>query len=110
MQRPYWWSFWENLPRFIMSLLSGSCLNQENGVQQGSSLSGLLFIITTNDIVKGIGTSIGKWLHVDDLDLFYPASSIAIIKCKLQRPVNKIREDAEIVGVHFFGSKDVVDL
>ena len=70
---------------------------------RGSMLSELLstlFITAINDISKGIEAHTGKkFLYIDDLALFYLSSSTAIIKFKLQRVVNKIKESTE--KVHF---------
>ena len=60
------------------------------GVRQGSNMSVTLFGITINGIIVDLPTDIQKRLFVDNLAIYFSASSVTAIERKLQMAINKI--------------------
>ena len=73
----------------INSTLSET-FNQMQGVRQGSNMSVTLFGITINGIIVDLPTDIQKRLFVDNLAIYFSASSVTAIERKLQMAINKI--------------------
>ncbi|KAL1488813.1 hypothetical protein ABEB36_014609 [Hypothenemus hampei] len=60
----------------------------ENGVPQGSTLSCTLFAIAINDICAEVDQNIQKCLYVDDLAIFYSATTAGAVTHVLQPAIN----------------------
>ena len=84
-----------------------SSLSQENGVPQGGVLSVALFAIMINDIGEGLPAAIGRSLFVDDLAIWYSASSARLMSRQLQLAVTRLERWSEENGLRFSASKTV---
>ncbi|KAK7867868.1 hypothetical protein R5R35_008617 [Gryllus longicercus] len=117
LRQLYNWQIRGYLPKFISSFLStrsfrvrvGQSISEscvlENGVPQGSPLSGTLFIIAINRMFDGIEASIGKCMYVDDIAIFYSAKSLGMVKFKMQNAINKLVQNAKNIGFSFTAAK-----
>ena len=63
-----------------------------NGLPQGSVLSGTLFIIGINNIVKQLPARIRKNLYVDDFAVYYASRSIRHLQRILSTAANKVNQ------------------
>ena len=77
----------------------------ENGVPQGSTLSVVLFAIAVNTLTDNLNPVIGRSLYVDDLAIFYSASSMEIIEETLQEAIDGLVDHAGRLGFRFSPSK-----
>ena len=86
--------------------LSSSFL-QENGVPQGGVLSVALFAVMINDIGDELPAAIGRSLFVDDLAIWYSASSTRLMTRQLQLAVARLEKWSEENGLRFSTAKTV---
>ena len=86
--------------------LSSSHL-QENGIPQGGVLSVALFAIMINDIGDRLPTAIGRSLFVDDLAVWFSASSARHTSRQLQLAVTRLEKWSKDNGLKFSTSKTV---
>ena len=86
--------------------LSSSFL-QENGVPQGGVLSLALFAVMINDIGDELPAAIGRSLFVDDLAIWYAASSTRFMTQQLQLAVARLEKWSEENGLRFSTAKTV---
>ena len=70
-----------------------------NGVPQGSVLSGTLFIIGINDIVKQLPAKVKNNLYVDDFAIFYSSRSMRHLQRILSKAVAKVYIWSKTVGL-----------
>ena len=84
-----------------------SSFMQENGVPQGGVLSVALFAIMINDIGDELPASIGRSLFVDDLAIWYSASSARLMSRQLQLAVTRLEKWSEESGLRFSTAKTV---
>ena len=99
--------------RFIQNFLShrsfrvrvGSHLSdsfsQENGIPQGGVLSVALFAVMINDICDELPATIGRSLYVDDLAVWYAASSVRLVSRQLQLAVSRLEKWSFKNGLRF---------
>ena len=102
-----------NLPIFIRNFLSertfqtridstySDCFKLKEGVPQGSVLSGTLFALAINDIVKTLPQGVNNSLFVDDFAIYYTSSNLRHIQRILTTAINKIQNWATSVGFKF---------
>ena len=72
-----------------------------NGVPQGSVLSGTLFTLAINNIVKQLPTGVQNNLYMDDFTMYYAASNIRHAERILNLAITKIDYWATSVGFQF---------
>ena len=81
--------------RVRASNLYSSIHSQENGIPQGSPLSGTLFLIVINDAIKVIHLPIHPILFVDDLNIHLRSSylqrTFRILQVQLTRSMNGLQ-------------------
>ena len=104
---------------FIQSFLSHRLFNvrvgnhlsrtfsQENGIPQGGVLSVALFAVMINDICDELPAAIGRSLFVDDLAIWYSASTPRLVSRQLQLAVSRLERWSEQNGLRFSTSKTV---
>ena len=80
---------------------------QENGVPQGGVLSVALFAVMINDIGDEIPAAIGRSLFVDDLAVWYSASSPRLVSRQLQLAVSRLEKWSSENGLRFSTTKTV---
>ena len=73
----------------------------ENGVPQGSVLSGTLFTLAINDITNQLPIGIKNNLYMDDFAIYYTASSMRHADRILNTAIRKIDNWATSVGFQF---------
>ena len=73
----------------------------KEGIPQGSVLSGTLFALAINDIVKSLPKGVNNSLYVDDFAIFYTSSNLRHIQRILNLSINKIEKWASSVGFNF---------
>ena len=73
----------------------------KEGIPQGSVLSGTLFAIAINNIVKNLPKDVNNSLYVDDFAIFYSSSNLRHIQRILNISINKIEQWASSVGFKF---------
>ena len=84
-----------------------STFAQENGVPQGGVLSVALFAIMINDIGDELPAAIGRSLFVDDLAIWYSASSARLMSRQLQLAVSQLERWSRENGLRFSTAKTV---
>ena len=84
-----------------------STFAQENGVPQGGVLSVALFAIMINDIGDELPAAIGRSLFVDDLAIWYSASSARLMSRQLQLAVSRLERWSRENGLRFSTAKTV---
>ena len=84
-----------------------SSFTQENGVPQGGVLSVALFAIMINDIGNELPTAIGRSLFVDDLAIWFSASSARLVSRQLQLAVGRLEKWSRENGLRFSSAKTV---
>ena len=99
-----------NLPVFIKNFLNGrtfqtkientysNYFNMKQGIPQGSVLSGTLFNIAINNIVKALPQGVSNNLFVDDFVIYYTSSNLRHIQRILNTAITKIQSWATSVG------------
>ena len=102
-----------HLPLFIKNFLSertfqvrlddiySNIYKLDNGVPQGSVLSGNLFILAINDITKQLPKGIENSLYIDDFAIYYTASNLHHAERMLNIAIKKIDSWAASVGFQF---------
>ena len=89
----------------------GNCLSsafsQENGIPQGGVLSVALFAVMINDIGDDLPTAVGRSLFVDDLAVWYSASSARLVSRQLQLAVSRLERWSAENGLRFSTTKTV---
>ena len=89
----------------------GNCLSstfsQENGIPQGGVLSVALFAVMINDIGDDLPTAVGRSLFVDDLAVWYSASSARLVSRQLQLAVSRLERWSTENGLRFSTTKTV---
>ena len=78
---------------------------QEEGVPQGSILSGTLFSIKIDNIVKALNPGVDCSLYVDDFLICYRSKHMHTIERQLQQCLNKIQKWALENGLKFSKTK-----
>ena len=78
---------------------------QENGVPQGGVLSVALFAVMINDIGDQLPPVIGRSLFVDDLAVWYSASSTRAVSRQLQLAVARLERWSTENGLRFSTTK-----
>ena len=73
----------------------------ENGVPQGSVLSGTLFTLAINNIVKQLPTGVKNNLYMDDFTIYYSATKLRHAERILNSTIVKIDTWATSVGFQF---------
>ena len=73
----------------------------ENGVPQGSVLSGTLFTLAINDINSDLPVGVKNNLYMDDFAIYYSASRIKHAERVINKSITKIDEWASSVGFKF---------
>lgn len=66
----------------------------KDGIPQGSTLSVTFFAIANNNLTQNIDPAVSKCLYVDDLLIYYSASSMDAIQTILQRTIDTLVEQA----------------
>ena len=101
-----------NLPIFIKNFLEERTFQTriENvfsdtfcldcGVPQGSVLSGTLFILAINDIVRQLPQGVQNNLYVDDFAIYYSSNNLRHIQRILNLSISNIVKWTESVGFH----------
>ena len=84
-----------------------SSFSQESGIPQGGVLSVALFAVAINDICDQLPTTIGRSLFVDDLAVWYTASSPRLVSRQLQLAVVRLERWSKENGLRFSTSKTV---
>ena len=104
---------------FIKNFLSGrkfrvrvgnhlsSVFIQQNGVPQGGVLSVALFAVAINDIGDELPRAVGRSLFVDDLAVWYSASSARHTARQLQLAVTRLEKWSKENGLRFSTAKTV---
>ena len=102
-----------HLPSFIQNFLSersfqvriddtySDIYKLDNGVPQGSVLSGNIFILALNDITKQLPSGIRNSLYIDDFAIYYTASNLQHAERMLNTAIKKIDSWAASVGFQF---------
>ena len=72
--------------------------NLDCGVPQGSVLSGTLFALAINDIVKQLPQGVQNSLYVDDFAIYYSSSSLRHLQRILNKAINNILDWTKSVG------------
>ena len=89
----------------------GNCLSsafsQENGIPQGGVLSVALFAVMINDIGDDLPTAVGRSLFVDDLAVWYSASSARLVSRQLQLAESRLERWSAENGLRFSTTKTV---
>ena len=105
------------LPKFIKNFLSqrtfqtridtdySNNFQLQEGVPQGSVLSGTLFILAINDITKQLPLGVQNSLYVDDFAIYYSSNQIRHIQRTLNIANNRIMKWASSVGFKFATEK-----
>ena len=70
----------------------------ENGVPQGSVLSGTLFILSINDIVTQLPHGVKNNLYVDDFTIYYSSNNLRHLQRILNTAIQKIHNWCTSVG------------
>ena len=78
------------------------------GIPQGSSLSGTLFIIAIDSVLKNVSNYIGKSMFVDDLRLSVTAFDLASAENKLQNILNILQKWCDETGFSFSAKKSKI--
>ena len=101
--------FLENRSIFIKldNVKSDHC-NVDLGIPQGSSLSGTLFIIAIDSILKNVSKFIGKSLFVDDLRLSVTAFDLISAEKRLQKILNTLQKWCDETGFCFSAKKSKI--
>ena len=73
----------------------------ENGVPQGSVLSGTLFTLAINNIVKQLPSGVKNNLYMDDFTIYYAATKLRHAERILNSTIVKIDSWANSVGFQF---------
>ena len=81
--------------------------SQENGIPQGGVLSVALFAVMINDIGDELPVAIGRSLFVDDLAVWYSASSARLVSRQLQLSVSRLERWGLKNGLRFSTDKTV---
>ena len=99
-----------HLPIFIKNFIYGRTFqtrvdnvysdnfNLDNGVPQGSVLSGTLFALAINDIVKQLPQGVQNSLYVDDFAIYYSSSSLRHLQRILNKAIKNIHKWTSSVG------------
>ena len=80
---------------------------QENGVPQGVVLSVALFAVVINDIGDELPAAVGRSLFVDDLAIWYAATSPRLMSRQLQLAVTHLERWSKDNGLRFSTAKTV---
>ena len=86
--------------------LSGT-FYQENGIPQGGVLSVALFAVMINDIGDKLPAAVGRSLFVDDLAVWFSASSAPLMSRQLQLAVSRLERWSFQNGLRFSTAKTV---
>ena len=81
--------------------------SQENGVPQGGVLSVALFAVMINDIGDVLPAAVGRSLFVDDLAIWFSASSTRVLSRQLQLAVSRLERWGAENGLRFSTTKTV---
>ena len=68
------------------------------GIPQGSVLSGILFALAVNNITKCLPKGVSNSLYVDDFAIFYTSSSLRHIQRIMNKAISNIEEWTSSVG------------
>ena len=82
-----------------------SSFTQERGVPQGGVLSVALFAVLINDIGDELPAAVGRSLFVDDLAVWFSASSVRHVSRQLQLAVVRLERWTAENGLRFSTSK-----
>ena len=105
------------LPTFIKNFLSNRTFQTRidavysdmfainEGIPQGSVLSGTLFTLAINDITKNLPKGVNNSLYVDDFAIFYTSSSLRHIQRILNQAISKIETWTQSVGYKLSAEK-----
>ena len=106
-----------NLPSFIQNFMErrtfqvkfnghiSNTFQQTNGTPQGSVLSGTLFILGLNPIVKQLPRKIRRNLYVDDFAIYFAARYVRLIQRVLNGAIKAVYEWSKTIGLRFSISK-----
>ena len=101
-----------NLPMFIRNFLEertfqtrienvySDTFQLDCGVPQGSVLSGTLFVLAINNIVKQLPQGVQNSLYVDDFAIYYSSTNLRHLQRTLNMAITKIVAWTESVGFH----------
>ena len=101
--------FVENRSIFIkLGNIKSDISKVDLGIPQGSSLSGTLFIIAIDSVLKSVSNYIGKSLFVDDLRLSVTSFDLASAENKLQKTLNVLQKWCDETGFSFSAKKSKI--
>ena len=105
------------LPTFIKNFMSertfqvrieniySDIFKLQNGIPQGSVLSGTLFIMAINNIVTVLPKGVQNSLYIDDFAIFYTSNNLRHIQRILNMAISRIDQWATSVGFRFSTEK-----
>ena len=101
--------FVENRSIFIkLGNIKSDLSKVDLGIPQGSSLSGTLFIIAIDSVLKSVSNYIGKSLFVDDLRLSVTTFDLASAENKLQKILDMLQIWCDETGFSFSAKKSKI--